>query len=100
MRALLVVAVTLLGCEPFGAPNENFSRTVAGCDDAVAHLRSCCPAWDSYLSCTYLTNATASPDLTAGESRCLGKMPCAELQHAVEAGRWPCGLHPATTHCR
>ena len=102
MRLLVaVVAVAAIAaCQPWDAPYEKSSRTVEGCEDAVAHLRSCCPRYDSYVSCTYLTNATASPDLTASESRCLLKKPCAEVEKAVKAGDRVCGFLPATTSCR
>ncbi|HEX8950979.1 MAG TPA: hypothetical protein VF945_03990 [Polyangia bacterium] len=100
---LWLAAVTLTAvaaCQPWDAPNEKASRTVEGCDDAVKHLRACCPRYDSYLSCTYLTNAVPSPDLTASESRCLVKRPCAEIERAVAAGDRVCGFLPVTKACR
>jgi hypothetical protein len=101
VRSLVLVAVTLLaGCDTFFDAHENPNRTVEGCNDAVAHLRSCCPKWDSYLSCTYLDHAIPSRDLTADQSRCLHKTACGEIQTAVEGGHELCGFVPATRHCR
>lgn len=102
MRSLVLAAalVTLSACESFFAPHESDHRTVEGCNDAVKHLRECCPAWDSYLSCTYLDHAIPSRDLTADQSRCLGKTGCGEIQHAVEGEHQLCGFTPATRHCR
>jgi hypothetical protein len=100
VRLLLVAAALWLGsCDPF-APYENPSRSVEGCNEAVAHLRSCCPAWDSYLSCNYYSNAVAAPDLSPGQSRCLAKKPCDEIQRAVESGSYLCSFSPSTRHCR
>lgn len=99
MRAILLFVLALVACDPF-APHESQSRTVEGCSDAVKHLHECCPAWDSYLSCTYLANAIPSPDSTTGESRCLVKKSCAEIVRDVESGSRLCGFGPATTHCR
>ena len=98
MRALLLLIVTLVACDPF-APHENPSRTVEGCAEAVAHLRSCCPAWNSYVSCTYFTNAVPSPDLTSSQSKCVAKTPCAEIAHAVEHNDRVCGFLAETTQC-
>jgi hypothetical protein len=99
VRAILLFVLTLVACDPF-APHESQSRTVEGCSDAIKHLHECCPAWDSYLSCTYFANAVAAPDLTPSQSRCLTKMPCDKLVREVEAGSRVCSLSPATTHCR
>ncbi|MGZ3406062.1 MAG: hypothetical protein ACXVAN_06425 [Polyangia bacterium] len=98
--AAVVAAATLTACESFFAPYENPNRTVEGCSDAVKHLRDCCPAWDSYLSCTYLDHAIPSRDLTADQSRCLAKSTCGAIQHAVEGAHDLCGFTPATRHCR
>jgi hypothetical protein len=99
VRAVLVVVIFLAACDPF-APHENQSRTVEGCSDAIAHLRACCPKFDSYVSCTYFANAVASPDLTKNQSRCLTRTPCAEIQRDVESGSRVCSFLPVTTHCR
>ncbi len=96
---LLLAAVALVACDPF-APNESHSRTVEGCSDAVAHLRSCCPAFDSYVSCTYLDNAIPSPDLSESQSRCLTRTPCPEIERAVAAGRRVCSFAPVSRRCR
>jgi hypothetical protein len=99
-----LVAVGLLlsfaACETFGAPNENPSRTVEGCEDAIKHLRSCCPRFNSYISCTYLSNAVAVPDLTASDSRCMAKRSCAEIERAIAAGDRVCGFLAPTKQCR
>lgn len=101
MRPLLLLfALTLCGCESFFGPHENQSRTVEGCTDAIAHLRSCCPAWDSYISCTYEDHAIPLRDLTADQSKCLLKTPCADIERAVAAGHEVCSFSPATRHCR
>ncbi len=100
IMATTALVAAIAACQPWDAPNEKTTRTVEGCDDAVAHLRSCCPRYNSYVSCTYLTNAVASPDLTASESRCLAKKACAELERAVKANDRICGFLPATNVCR
>jgi hypothetical protein len=102
MRIVLAVAAVavIAACQPWDAPYEKSSRTVEGCDDAVAHLRSCCPRYDSYLSCTYLANSTAPSDLTTSESRCLVTKSCSDLQHAVQSADRICGFLPATKSCR
>ena len=100
VRRLTVLVALALGCEPFGSPNQNHTRSVEGCNDAVQHLRACCPAWDSYLSCTYLDNATATPDLSPGESRCLVAKSCEEIAAAIEGGHYLCSRTFATNHCR
>jgi hypothetical protein len=97
---LLGLVAALLACEPFSAPLEKNSRSVSGCTEAVDHLRACCPAWNSYLSCTYLANERASPDLTDRQSRCLSKRSCAEIQQAIEAGDRVCELSSPTRQCR
>jgi hypothetical protein len=102
MRWVIAVGAlaALLACEPLSAPNENPSRAVEGCDEAVAHLRACCPRFNSYVSCTYLSNAVAMPDLSKGESRCLTKRSCAEIVRAVSAGDRVCGFLAPTKECR
>lgn len=100
VRSLLWPPPSLFGCESFFAPHENDNRIVEGCNDAVAHLRACCPKWDSYVSCTYLDHAIPSRDLTADQSRCLQKSDCAEIQRDVEGEHALCGFAPATRHCR
>ena len=104
MRLRLLLAVVTMAaiaaCEPWDAPYQKNTRSVEGCDDAVAHLRSCCPRFDSYISCTYLNNATALPDVTASDSRCLLKKSCAELEHAVTANDRVCGFLPPSRRCR
>jgi hypothetical protein len=101
VRALVVVLslLALAGCDPFAAHESN-SRTVEGCSEAVAHLRSCCPAWDSYLSCTYFEDLRPLPDLTEDASRCLAKKPCADVVRAVEKQSRICDFKPASAHCR
>lgn len=95
----------LAGCESFFAPhqpNEN-RRTVEGCSEAVAHLKECCPKYETFLSCDYFTdigNASGRPDLTKGESRCVVKMQCGELSQKVVDGSWICGTHLAGRRCR
>ena len=102
MRIVLAVAVVaaIAACQPWDAPYEKSSRTIEGCDDAVSHLRACCPRYDSYLSCSYLTNSTVAPDLTKSESHCLVGKSCSELERAVKANDRICGFLPATTACR
>jgi hypothetical protein len=99
VRFLALLTVLALGCDPF-APQENPTRTVEGCNEAVSHLRSCCPAWDSYVSCTYHSNRLAAPDLSTEQSRCLAERPCAELERAVADGRRLCGFLPSASRCR
>jgi hypothetical protein len=79
---------------------ENPSRTVEGCSEAVDHLRQCCPAWDSYVSCTYFINAVPSPDLTASQSRCVRAKSCGEIEQAIASGRRLCDYLPTTRRCR
>jgi len=100
VRTLLIVAVTaVLACDPF-APHENESRTVEGCTDAVAHLHTCCPAWNRYLSCTYFDSAIPTPDITRDQSRCLANKSCDEIERALAAGKNLCGISSAGTRCR
>ena len=101
MRAAVVVlVVALAGCETFGAPYEKETRAVEGCESAVAHLRSCCPRFNSYVSCQYSTNATAMPDLSESQSRCLAKLSCAEVERDVTRGDRLCGFAAPTRQCR
>lgn len=102
MRFVLALAalIAVAACQPWDAPNESPSRTVEGCEDAVAYLRACCPRYDSYISCTYLTHAVASPDLTTSESRCLTRTSCAEIERAVVKNDRVCGVLPASNRCR
>jgi hypothetical protein len=95
----------LAGCESFFAPHspDENRRTVEGCEEAVAHLKSCCPKYETWTSCTYFTdvgNASGRNDLTKGESRCLREKKCDELARDVPAGSWICGTHLAGRHCR
>jgi len=106
VRALLIIASTLAGiaatltaCDPF-APHERTLQTIDGCSNAVTHLRACCPAWDSYVSCTYFMDGTPSPDLTEKQSRCMAKKSCADIVQLVERGSEICGFRPASKHCR
>ena len=99
MRLLLLGLILLASCDPF-APYENPTRTVEGCSEAVDHLRQCCPAWDSYLSCTYFDNAVALPDLTASQSSCLRRKSCEEIERAISRGSRLCDYLPSTQHCR
>jgi hypothetical protein len=103
LRAILLIialtlATTLGACDPF-APHESNSQTVEGCSDAVKHLRTCCPAWDSYISCTYFMDGRPSPDLSEEQSRCLAKKSCADIAKAVERGSRICGFAPVTKQC-
>jgi hypothetical protein len=101
VRSLLVAALALsCSCESFFAPYENPTRTVEGCNEAVAHLLACCPKWDSYLSCTYLDHAIPQRDLTVEQSACLQKTACDDIARAVTGGDRLCSLQPATRHCR
>ena len=102
MRWLVALGLLacLAACETFGAPNEKESRTVEGCEDAVAHLHSCCPRFNSYISCTYLAHAVAAPDISESDSRCLAKRSCAELERAITAGDRVCGFAAPTKQCR
>jgi hypothetical protein len=98
---LVVVAVALAGCETFGAPYEKDSHAVEGCDAAVAHLRSCCPRFNSYVSCRVTTSATLSAaDLSESQSRCLAKLSCAEIERGITRGDRPCGFAAPTQQCR
>lgn len=92
--------VSLAACETFGAPNENPSRTIEGCEEAVKHLHSCCPRFNSYISCTYLSSSMTLPDLSEGDSRCLAKRSCAEIERAIAAGDRVCGFLAPTKQCR
>lgn len=98
--AAFALLVSLAACETFGAPNENPSRSVEGCDDAVTHLHACCPRFNSYISCTYLSNAVPSPDLTSSQSSCISKRSCAQIEHDITAGDRVCGFLPPTKQCR
>jgi hypothetical protein len=97
---LLAVLVFLSSCDSFFGPYESHSQTVSGCADAVGHLLACCPKYDSFLSCKYMDNELASPDLSAAQSRCLAKTPCDELVRDVEGGKRVCSFGPATKRCR
>jgi hypothetical protein len=105
VRSLLIIATmlaslaaTLAACDPF-APHESTSRTVEGCSEAVTHLRTCCPAWDSYISCTYFMDGRPSPDLSEKQARCLATKPCADIARSVESGGLVCGFRPASRSC-
>jgi hypothetical protein len=107
MRAWIVAAVVvaggasgLAGCETFGAPYEKETRPVEGCDDAVKHLRACCPRFNSYVSCQYLPNSTAQPDLSERQSRCIAERSCAEIERDIVHGDRLCGFAAPTRQCR
>jgi hypothetical protein len=103
-RALLLgLALWLGGCESWAAENHSDLATVEGCSAAVDHLRSCCPRYDSYLSCSYSVsarNANAKLDLTTSQSRCLARKDCAAIARAVLEGRSLCGVEFASRSCR
>jgi hypothetical protein len=93
------------GCESFFAPHQpgENRRTVEGCAEAVAHLKECCPKYETYLSCEYFTdvgNASGHSDLSKGESRCIQKVSCNELSQAIPEGNYVCGTHLAGRRCR
>ena len=97
----LVPLLFALGCQSFFAPDEDPTVRVEGCNEAVAHLRACCPAWDTYLSCSFRTNNVALPDLTSEQSKCIIKKSCDELARTIQSGSWMCGGYTAPTrHCR
>jgi hypothetical protein len=101
MRAWLVVAaLTLAGCETFGAPYEKESSSVEGCESAVTHLHACCPRFNSYVSCQVSTSGTAFPDLSESQSRCLAKLGCAEIERDITRGDRVCGFAAPTRQCR
>jgi hypothetical protein len=101
LRAALPLVLFALGCQSFFAPDEDPTVRVEGCNEAVAHLRSCCPAWDLYLSCTYRTNNMAVPDLTTSQSQCIVKKSCNDLAKSIMSGGTFCGGYTAPTrHCR
>ena len=96
----LAAVAAIAACQPWDAPNEKRTRTVEGCEDAVSHLHACCPRFDSYISCTYLNNMVASPDLTESQSRCLQRKSCAQVERAVTKNDRFCGFLAPTTVCK
>ena len=101
MRWLLLL---LMGCDPAlnlsSGPQEK--RTIEGCPDAVSHLQKCCPAYESYLSCTVFEtwHGQGSADLSEKESRCLNQTDCSALEKAITSGKRVCGLEFRGRRCR
>jgi hypothetical protein len=75
--------------------------TVEGCNEAVKKIKTCCPAHDSYLSCTYTSSSIFGRiDISTGQSRCLMGKSCEEIEKAVTGNRSLCRLSFGTTRCR
>jgi hypothetical protein len=56
------------------------------CEEAVAHLKECCPNFPTYrVSCVYQSNGCESngPDIDMAQSQCARDRSCSEL---VQAG--------------
>ena len=100
----LAIGLGLAGCDSWAMnPNPPETATVEGCAEAVQHLHECCPAYSSYLSCSYridAVNANALLDLTVAQSRCLRKQSCEAIARAVKEQRRLCDLSFAGTTCR
>jgi hypothetical protein len=101
----LGLALAIAGCDPSlnlsRGPTSN--KPVEGCAEAVRYLKSCCPAYDSYLSCTMSStarNASATPDLSPGQSRCLLGKSCEQLERAVTGDRSLCDVSFRSRSCR
>jgi hypothetical protein len=94
----------LWACEPWNAPNAKPDiAAVEGCEGAVKHLRACCPAYSSFISCTYSTSAAnfnARLDLSPSQSRCLAQKPCDAIATAVTHERALCEITFASQSCR
>jgi hypothetical protein len=103
VRSALFAIVMCAGCESFFAPHESNRSTVEGCSQAVDHLRSCCPQYGSYISCTAFNdaaNANARSDLSEGQSRCLAKKPCDVIAREVAHGGSLCSFTFLDHHCK
>jgi len=107
VRLFLAVAslLAVIACDPqLNMSDGPTSRsTIDGCSDAVAHLKSCCPAYDSYLSCTLFENAhnfNAIPDLSASASRCLLKKSCDQIERAVSGEHSLCEVSFRSRNCK
>jgi hypothetical protein len=107
VRHLFAAALLLaiVACDPQlnMSDGPTTRTTVEGCSDAVAHLKTCCPAYDSYLSCTLFENArnfNATPDLSASQGRCLRKKTCDEIERAVSGDHSICDWSSRTRVCK
>jgi hypothetical protein len=104
----LLLTTTLLamfGCDPqlamSGGPTTR--TTVEGCSNAVQKLKTCCPAYDSYVSCTLAVSESAlwppSPDITKDQSECLMGKSCEQIEKAVTAKKSLCDVTFRSQHC-
>jgi hypothetical protein len=104
VRLVYAAAVVVLcGCDPQLAMSSGPTtrNVIEGCPDAVARLKACCPAYDSYLSCTYTSSAAfPSTDLSKGQSRCLIKKSCDQIEKAVTQERSLCEVSFRSQRCR
>ena len=100
MRALVVAVLLSAACQAWNAPYESQSRTVEGCNEAVTHLRQCCKAWDTYVSCTFMVNQVGGTDVSPGQSKCVLAKSCDAIAKTVESGSSLCGLSLNSKNCR
>jgi hypothetical protein len=104
VRAAIAVAALLVAVAAACDPQLNLAsprpeqKTIEGCEQAVAHLKECCPQYESYVSCAVYDNG--SPDLSARQSRCLRARDCGAIEKAVSAGADVCGVTFAGRRCR
>jgi hypothetical protein len=101
VRALVLLAV-IAACDPslnMTVPQNRVS--IEGCTDAVDHLRTCCPRFGSYISCTVLESwsGQGTPDLTAKQSHCVRATDCAALEKAIVDGKRVCGVEFRSRTC-
>ena len=96
----LPLVAALGACDPMLAMSSPASqrRTVEGCAEAVAHLKECCPRYETYVSCEVYDNGT--PDLSTRQSRCVRERDCGAVEQAVSSGGELCGVRLPGRRCR
>jgi len=96
----LLLVAALGGCDPMLAMSSPAShrRTVEGCAEAVAHLKECCPRYETFVSCEVYDEG--APDLSTRQSRCVRERDCAAVEQAVTSGGEICGVRFSGRRCR
>ncbi len=99
---LLITGLLLCACDPqlqmSGEPTTK--ATVEGCSEAVKRLKTCCPAYDSYISCTFASGILESIDLSQSASHCLAGKSCSDIEKAVTSEKRLCDVAFRSKHCR
>jgi hypothetical protein len=80
---LMMPVVVLLGLGVRVTPAPGLREDEVQCEEAVAHVQSCCSTFTSNVSCTFVDRgaceASTYPDFTPDESRRVQALACHEV---------------------